>query len=62
MGNHLPIEHDDPGVDAGELRGKLDVVDRAEAAALRGRLVVPGDAEQVERVEVPQPDVAELLS
>ena len=45
---------DDLGVDPGQLRRKLDPVALAKAAAPLDPLVVPGDAEQVGRVDVPQ--------
>ena len=56
----LAHEHQDPGIDAGELRRELEVVDPAVLAAVGHGLVVPGDPEQVERIEIPQTDILEL--
>ena len=57
----LADQRDDAGFGPGELRRPLDVVDASETASVGDRLVVPGDPVQVERVEVPQPDVRQLL-
>ena len=52
-------EQDDARLDAGEFVRDLDEVDVAEDAAAFLGLVAPGDAEQVEGVEVPKPHIAE---
>ncbi len=58
-GEPLADELNDPGRDTRQLGRKLDEVHIAEPAAVRDRLVVPGDPEQVEGVEVPEPDLAQ---
>ena len=57
----LALEEENAGGGAGELGRKLDVVDRPVPAPAGGWLVVPGDAVQVARIEVPQPNRCELL-
>jgi hypothetical protein len=59
-GEPLADDHHDSRVDAGDLLGQFDVVDAAVAAAASRRLVVPVDAEQVNRVQVPQADVGQV--
>ena len=60
-GEPLARHGDDPAGHAGEAGGDLHVVGHGleQAAALLG-LVLPGDAEQVQRVHVPQSHVLEL--
>ena len=60
-GEPLAGHGDDAAGHAGELAGDLHIVgNRLEQAALLLGLVVPGDAEQVHGVHVPQSGVAEL--
>ena len=60
-GEPLADHGDDTGLDAGELRGELDVVGDLliQAAGLLG-LVLPGDAEKVQGIDVPQTDIGKL--
>ena len=46
--------------DAGQLGREFDVIHVAVATAKRHRLVAPGDAKQVERVQIPQANIAQL--
>ena len=50
-------EADDPRIDARQLGRKLDPVAVVEQPAALDRLILPGDAKQVDRIDVPQPDV-----
>ena len=56
-GEPLADEAEDAGLDAGQGAGQLDVVHAAELAAVHDGLVVPGDAEQVQGVHVPEAHV-----
>ena len=60
-GKPLAGHGDDPAGHAGQAGGNLHVVRHRleEAAGLLG-LVVPGDAEEVHRIHVPQPRMGEL--
>ena len=57
----LADQADDPRVDAGQRRRKLDPVAVVEQPAAFDRLVLPGDAKQVDRIDIPQADVFEPL-
>ena len=59
-GEPFAYQADDARRYAGERRWKFQVVDAVEAASLGHRLVLPGDAEQIQRVHVPQADVLQL--
>ncbi len=59
-GEELSHQHEDARLDPGQLARQFDEVDAAETAAGRHRLVLPGDAEEVARVEVPEADPAEF--
>ena len=54
-------EDDDARLDAGQHGRNFDEVDVAELAAEFLRFIAPADAEQVERVKVPEADVGQLL-
>ncbi|MPN21600.1 hypothetical protein SDC9_168980 [bioreactor metagenome] len=58
-----PLAHhaDNPGGHAGERGGQLDKVGAAEKTAAFLGLVLPGDAEEVERIHIPQANALELL-
>ena len=60
-GEPLAGQQDDAGLHAGERLRNLDEVDIAERAALLLGLVAPGDAEQVERIEVPKTDALQAF-
>jgi hypothetical protein len=57
----LADDGDDARRDAGQRGGQLERVDLAEAAAAGLGLVVPVDAEQVARVDIPQPDLRQFF-
>ena len=60
-GEPLADHDDDPGLYAGQAGGDLDEVYAAIGAALHSGLVMPGDAEQVQRIYVPQADLFEAF-
>ena len=60
-GEPLADEQHDARLDPGQGRRQLQEIDAAEEAALLPGLVLPGDAEQVERVQVPEADLAQLV-
>ena len=60
-GEPLADHDDNPGLYAGQAGGDLDEVYAAIGAALHSGLVMPGDAEQVQRIYVPQADLFEAF-
>jgi hypothetical protein len=56
-GKPLADGSDDPGLDTGQRPRKFDKINAAKTAAVDNGLVVPGDAKQVQGVDIPQTDV-----
>jgi len=59
-GEPFADEDKDTRVYTGQCLRELQIVCWAEATAMRDRLVLPGDAKEVARVDIPQADAAQL--
>ena len=57
----FPHQNDDAGIDSGQLSGQFHVVDAAELSAAIDRLILPSDAEEVARINIPQAYALQLL-
>ncbi|MPM29937.1 hypothetical protein SDC9_76479 [bioreactor metagenome] len=59
-GEPLADKTQDSGFDAGELTGNFNIVDTTEGSTLLGGLVLPGNPEQVQWIDIPKPYVTEF--
>ena len=54
-------QNDDAGFDSGQCGRNFDEIDITERAAAGLRLVAPGDTEKVQRIQVPEADILQLV-